>query len=834
MSQEPFRVTAVIAKTSVPFVQAIFRLYAERRPFVIAASRESALAMTGIAVDRWETPGEGTGWIGEGHDVVHEPGPAQISFTSGTTGRPKGIVLDHGALADTVERLNAVMEVNAGICEYVGVPASFSFGLGRFRAVAAAGGRAFVPAHGFDPAEIGRMLHDGEINALSAVPTLLRLLMARPETIGRAGDRMRWIEIGSQHMTRAEKETLKRLFPAARIVQHYGLTEASRTTFLDISRTEGRALESVGRPYGATEIALAPDERIRIRGPHVARRWLDQDGDHPLLDEDGWLTTNDLGAIEDGALFFRGRADDLINCGGVKLVPDLVEERLRSVMAVSRGIAVARVPDAMRGDGVLVAWEDDLAIDAQAVRSAAKQVLGGFGLSPGNSLHLTHVPALPVTPTGKVQRGALARMADEMGALAPPPHEADDGRGETDAASSLRGEIAQMLGRGSVPDDASFVSLGGDSLSYVQVATLLDTRLGHLPENWERLPIASLQAMEGGRRGSLKTLDSSIVVRALAILVVVLDHAWKGAAGGASVGLMLVAGMNFSRFQVPKILEGRARALLAATFWRVMLPYYTFVTLTLAYHHRMFWPQYLLVSNFTEGVYGARGDRLLVPYWFMEDYLLFVFAFTLALSWKPLARIVRSRPWQLALGLFLAALALGIVGAFFRSSPVFYETTPFSAAWLFLLGWLIHQADDAPRRRLVGTLACVALVVFALIPLRQVPLERIDGFKLMLMLATELGAVGLLIFVRRIVVPGLPAALLSALAAASLYIYMSHPFVLHFISQKGELPMAVVAMLASAVVGVAIWRIASLVERRVLHRRKPDAAPDGEPVSVRS
>lgn len=777
---------------------------------MIATSAEAARRLPGLSIVDVLEPGDGSGWFDEPHAVIDESGAAQISFTSGTTGTPKGIILQHDALADVVERLNAAMAIDAGIREYVGVPATYSFGLGRFRAVAAAGGAAYIPPHGFDPGEIVRMLEAGEINALSAVPTLLRLILERPDAFRGVGRKMRWIETGSQPMSRPEKEVLKSLFPEARIVQHYGLTEASRTTFLDISRASGRSLESVGSPNGAAQIALDGEGRIRIRGRHVARQRIDADGIHSLTDEDGWLTTNDLGTIAGSELYFEGRADDLINCGGVKLVPDLVEDRLRTELALARGVAVARIPDAMRGDGVLVAYERGTGLEAAVVRATAEKVVAGFGIALGSSLRILAVDRLPVTDTGKLQRGVLTRLAAEEPAPAPSLPDA--------AGLPLREQIARLLGREAIPDNASFVSMGGDSLSYVQVSMLLDERLGHLPPNWEQLPIASLETLKQARPSRFGHVDSSILVRAVAILIVVLDHAWANSAGGAAVALMLVAGLNFSRFQVPKIVRGGAASLLETTFWRVLVPYFIFVTVTLVGHHKTFWPQYLLFANFTSGVYD-HGSRLLVPYWFMEDYLLFVLLFTGLLTLPTVRRVVEARPWLFALGLFALSLPLGAYGAFHRDSRYFYEFTPLSVVWVFALGWLIHRAHTGRHKLVAGVLGAGSVGFFLVLPLfgsASVLASLPAVVRYAVLVATELVPLGLLIFVRNVPMPTIPARVLSAVASASLYIYMSHPFVLHFVSQKGGLPKALLAVLLSALVGILLWRCVDLIERHVV------------------
>lgn len=175
--------------------------------------------------------------------MIRDDLPAQVTFTSGTEGKPKGIVLSYANLADAADRIIDQMQLTAEVREYVGVPVTHSFGMARIRVISAVGGQSFIPSRGFDPLELARMLEAGEVNSLSAVPTLLRILLQKPQAIGEAGKKLRWMEIGSQYMTAAEKRGVRDLFPNARIVQHYGLTEASRSTFLLISDVSDELLE---------------------------------------------------------------------------------------------------------------------------------------------------------------------------------------------------------------------------------------------------------------------------------------------------------------------------------------------------------------------------------------------------------------------------------------------------------------------------------------------------------------------------------------------------------------------------------------------------------------
>jgi acyl-coenzyme A synthetase/AMP-(fatty) acid ligase len=472
---------AFSAANSRAYLSAVFRAYREGR-VVVALPRAPAIkTVPGVRILDRQVFTDDSGWFDETLEPIHGDAAAQISFSSGTTGRPKPLLLSHRALTDVVERINAAMEVTGEIREYVGVPVTFSFGFGRVRAVAAAGGRSYLPAHGFDPAEIARMLKAGEINAISAVPTLWRVLLANPEIVGDAGARVRWVEIGSQYMSGDEKAAMKRLFPAAKIVQHYGLTEASRTALLDVSATAGPALDSVGRATGSVEIAISDEGAIRIRGPHLAEGLVSGAGVRPITDPDGWLTTADRGRIEDGLLYYEGRTDELINSGGVKIDPTQFEQRLGEATGVPEAVAVGRIADPLRGERVLVALRRDAGLDRAAVEKKAVEIAADYGLVGAGSLVVREVDEIPRTATGKVQRKALADVPDSTPAPAPAAAAPAGAGPAAERAAELQRVWAEVLGVSEVSLDESFYDLGGDSLSALTVIMRMEA-MGLDPE----------------------------------------------------------------------------------------------------------------------------------------------------------------------------------------------------------------------------------------------------------------------------------------------------------------------------------------------------------------
>lgn len=477
---EESSVVGIVAKNSLDYIKTIFNAYQLDDVVVLLRSVDDLERIKLTGVTRVVDPEDRFGWFTDAYQFSDSETLAQVSFTSGTEGEPKGVLLTHQALSDVTVRLNTIMETDSTIREYVGVPAHFSFGLGRFRAISAVGGAAYLPESGFNPIEIRDMLERGEINSLSAVPTLWRILLKNKSLFSNEALLLKWIEIGSQYMSGKEKEELKLLFPSAIIVQHYGLTEASRATFLRIDKASAENLESVGSAIGQSEIKISEAGRICIRGAHVATQLLKLGKYASNVDEQGWFETNDLGQIKDGCLYYDGRADDLINCGGIKFSPDALERDLRESLNIKEGIAIARYDDELTGNGVLVAQNVSLELDESVILTAMANVLLDYGVNNRNVIKIIKVDELPVTSTGKVKRKELSKLYN-LG-----QHDIVDTTLKSDTYKAPRNDLELSLtvawqkvfklDRVGVADN--FFELGGDSLMTILMVVEMELASG--------------------------------------------------------------------------------------------------------------------------------------------------------------------------------------------------------------------------------------------------------------------------------------------------------------------------------------------------------------------
>ena len=267
---------------------------------------------------------------------------ADIMFTTGTTGVPKGVCLSHANLSGSASNINGFIGNNDEDIEALGLPLSHSFGLGRLRCVLMAGGTMVLVGNFANLKAFFTILEKEHVTGFGMVPAVWQYIKRLSGTrIAKFSNQLHYIEVGSAALPIDDKHLLMDLFPKTRLCIHYGLTEASRAIFSEL-HLNAKNLESIGKPVSSyVEVCIldengAPvpdgtDGELCVCGNMVMKSYLLPDDNEEAF-HDRWFRTGDWGHRDSAGYFYlTGRKKELINMGGEKVSPATIEEAILSL-----------------------------------------------------------------------------------------------------------------------------------------------------------------------------------------------------------------------------------------------------------------------------------------------------------------------------------------------------------------------------------------------------------------------------------------------------------------------------------------------------------------------
>ena len=329
--------------------------------------------------------------------------PAAILYTSGTTGRPKGALLDHGNLLAQARGAIEVWRWTARDTLVHALPLFHLHGLGMgLHGTLLSGGSAvLVP---FTPENVVRELtHGGTM--LFGVPSMYQRLCEWLEEHPADLSHVRVFVCGSAPLPPALFERCGRLLGQPPI-ERYGITEGGIvvTNPYDGPRQAGR----VGYPFPGVEVKLGELDEVQLKGGQVfSGYWNNAEATREAFTSDGFFKTGDVGEIgEDGTLAIRGRIKELIITGGFNVYPREVELVLETHPSVHE-VAVAGVPSEKWGEEVtaFVVSSGAQPLDEADLIAYAHERLAAYKCPK----RVVEVDSLPRNAMGKVQRSALVK-----------------------------------------------------------------------------------------------------------------------------------------------------------------------------------------------------------------------------------------------------------------------------------------------------------------------------------------------------------------------------------------------------------------------------------------
>lgn len=725
-----------------------------------------------------------------------------ILYTSGSTGEPKGVMLSH---RNFVARAKCVSE-------YLGIVPddkilhlphySFGYGLDQLFNGFYAGATGVL--HNYvTPQALMKLMLEERITGLAAVPTALVALTALDWPL-EIREHLRYIAAAGGRMPESATRSLRCLAPEAGIFLMYGQTETLRSTFLPPSEVDyhpnsmGRAI-SVAKIYAVRADGTLcgpnePGELVQTGDTVALGYWNDPErtaqifrpapaqtapGSQPAIGVwSGDIVTYD----EDGRFYYVGRQDDLIKTSGYRVSPTEIEDVLYASGLVNNA-AVVGVKHADLGQVVIafVTTPGNGSLDREGLLAYCRRELPGYMLP----YQIVHRDALPLNANSKIDR---RRLVSEYGeqlydtVLERPratlevsaPEKSDltsralEFLGMRRRSSASVGEIfASAFNLKSVDEQKSFTSLGGDSLSYVDVSTALEDYIGHIPENWENMSIAELgQIQRSDSAGT--TIAPDVLLRAAAIFgVVALHNRYSSLAGGPSL-LFVLSGLSFARFAWNGD-PGQVRRSIFGTMMKVVIPTMLMLLMFFVGDGIFHWSTIFFYDNLLEPESPLWWEGA----WFVQ-VLFQILLFMGALAFIPgAAPFGEKRRYTFGILLTTGTFLLHYIMALTVHAPIMmFGHLPQFFLWQFALGWLIFSSKSHLQRAI--TLAILFGCMGAL-----TTINGLTGDYLLQHHAPYWLGLGtlLLLWMPPVPLPRVLAAPIVTIAKSTLFIYLFHwPF----------------------------------------------------------
>ncbi|MBI2217817.1 MAG: long-chain fatty acid--CoA ligase [Candidatus Rokubacteria bacterium] len=340
---------------------------------------------------------------------------AVLLYTSGTTGRPKGVALSHANLASNARSAASLYELDRTAWALAVLPLSHSYGLTLMNSGAILGTRA-VMLRWFTPEQVLETIQAYRAQSMGAVPTMFVYLMQLPGAERFDTSSMKVWGSGAAPLPVEIVEPFEKTF-GGRILEGYGLTEASPV--VSAHRYSGvRKLGSVGQPIPGVEVKILDDAdhdvpigelgEVCVRGPNVMLGYYGLPDETARTLRGGWLHTGDMGRLDDdGFLYIVERKKDLIIRGGFNIYPREVEDVLYAHPKIAEA-AVIGVRDPLMGEDVVA-----YVVPKSAETPTAEEVIG-FCLERLAKFKcpktVRFLPSLPKNPVGKVLKKELRRL----------------------------------------------------------------------------------------------------------------------------------------------------------------------------------------------------------------------------------------------------------------------------------------------------------------------------------------------------------------------------------------------------------------------------------------
>ena len=323
-------------------------------------------------------------------------------YTSGTTGRPKGVMMNHSQTLRMFSEWCDLADLRKGDRYLVVNPFFHMFGYKAGLIASMIRGATVLPVPVLDVDRVLELVERERVTVLPGPPTLYQSLLAAQGT--RDLSSLRAAVTGSADIPVDLIRRISNELPFRTIMTGYGLSEAGTATASRPGDTFEQIATTVGIPCEGIEVRIADDGEVLIRGYNVMQGYFDDpEATSEAVDLEGWLHTGDLGTLDDdGRLRIVGRKKDMFIVGGFNAYPAEIEGFLLEHPAVDQ-VAVIGIPDERLGQVAKAFVVSANPVPPEELLAWSRERMAGFKAPRA----IEYLEALPLNATGKVMKDQL-------------------------------------------------------------------------------------------------------------------------------------------------------------------------------------------------------------------------------------------------------------------------------------------------------------------------------------------------------------------------------------------------------------------------------------------
>lgn len=692
----------------------------------------------------WET---GDAAPAEMHDDL-----AIMLSTSGTTGAPKLVRSSGQNITANIEAVREYLELTPDDRTITTLQFHYSYGLSVLNTHLACGGAVILTENSVTDSGFWEAATRHHATSMSLVPFQFELL-EQSGFADRVLPSLRYVTVSGAKMN---EELLRRFLDIAanqgwRLFVMYGATEAGPRMAYVPPEDLAQYPESIGVPISGGRLSLRDAAGAEItgkgisgelvfEGPSVMLGYAETRDELDAPAGPSELRTGDIAErLENGFFRIVGRNSRFLKLFGLRVSLDEVERALS---------ANGMTGYCTGNDSQLMVFLPG-APERGRVQDAQDFLIQKYGLTH-RVVRVEPIDDVPLMSSGKVDYRRLAAMAEEIGGAKP-------------EAEELEQVLRDALRTGDLDLNRSFSDLGGDSLSFLEVQMALSTRLGYVPENWERRPLRELFDMRKQPKSFWQPISIDVVGRVVAIFSIMALHSVKYPTMGGAYLLVLLIGYSMARFQRVKLEAGKVGPVLGTMLIPMLIGYYGIMIATHVLWTPVPLPWFILMGNFVR-----EFDFGIEPYWFVSFYAQVMLLFCLPFLFKPVRQLVAHAPLAFGLGLVAAMSIAALLWG--QDVPADYRIrVPLFGMQLILMGWCVFFAQTLVEKLVVTAVFVANLALFWLIAPSVVVM-------------TGLGALGLL-WIGSIRLPAMAVTGCMFIARMTLFLYLAHPLCIMVLSR---------------------------------------------------